>query len=59
MEITQEQYEKIADSLPRQRGNVTIDNLTMLNAMLHVLEHGCTFHSTARSSKFILTELGH
>jgi transposase len=41
MKITQQQYEKIADSFPRQRGNVKIDNLTMLNAMLHVLEHGC------------------
>lgn len=41
MKITQQQYEKIADTFPRQRGNVTIDNLTMLNAMLHVLEHGC------------------
>ena len=41
MEITQQQYEKIADIFPRQRGNVTIDNLTMLNAMLHILEHGC------------------
>jgi transposase len=41
MKITQQQYEKIADIFPRQRGNVAIDNLTMLNAMLHVLEHGC------------------
>ena len=41
MKITQQQYEKIADTFPRQRGNVTIDNLTMLNAMLHILEHGC------------------
>ncbi|MGX9727170.1 MAG: spermine/spermidine synthase domain-containing protein [Candidatus Electronema sp. VV] len=28
-------------SFLRQRGNVTIDNLTMLNAMPHVLEHTC------------------
>ncbi len=41
MQITQQQYEKTADSLPRQRGNVAIDCLTMLNAMPHVLEHGC------------------
>jgi transposase len=43
MKITQEHYEKIADIFPRQRGNVTIDNLTMLNAILHVLEHGCKY----------------
>ena len=41
MKITQEHYEKIADTFPRQRGNVTIDNLTMLNAILYILEHGC------------------
>ncbi|MGX9728461.1 MAG: hypothetical protein ACTFAK_14440 [Candidatus Electronema sp. VV] len=37
--LTQQQYEKIADSFPRQRGDVTIDNLTMLNAAAHILEH--------------------
>ena len=41
MKITQEHCEKIADTFPRQRGNVTIDNLTMLNAILYILEHGC------------------
>jgi transposase len=41
MEITQQQYEKISDIFPRQRGNVTIDNFTMLNAMLYILENGC------------------
>jgi transposase len=41
MEITSEQYEKIADSFPRQRGNVRYDNLLVLNALLHVAEHGC------------------
>jgi transposase len=41
MEITHQQYEKISDCFPRQRGNVKIDNLAALNAMLYVLEHGC------------------
>ena len=41
MKITQEHCEKIADTFSRQRGNVTIDNLTMLNAILYILEHGC------------------
>jgi transposase len=49
MKITQQQYEKIAASFPRQRGNVTIDNLTMLNAMLHVLEHGCKWRGLPNS----------
>ena len=49
MKITQRQHEKIADSFPRQRGNVTIDNLTMLNAMPHVLEHGCKWRGLPSS----------
>ncbi len=41
MEITVEQYEKIKDSLPIQRGNVPLQNLEVLNAILFVAEHGC------------------
>ena len=41
MEITAKQYEKIKDSLPIQRGNVKLENLTVLNAILYVAEQGC------------------
>ena len=41
MEITPEQYQKIKDSLPVQRGNVRLTNLNVLNALLYVAEHGC------------------
>src|ERR1035441_11104440 len=41
MEITAEQYEKIEDSLPTQRGNVRLSNLQVLNAILYVAEQGC------------------
>jgi transposase len=41
MEITEAQYQRIASSLPRQRGNVKLDNLQLLNALLYVAEHGC------------------
>jgi len=41
MEITQEQYELVADCFPVQRGNVKISNLDVLNAILYVTEHGC------------------
>ena len=41
MEITEEQYQSIASSLPRQRGNVKLQNLQLLNALLYVAEHGC------------------
>ena len=41
MEITGEQYERIKDSLPVQRGNVSLTNLQVLNAILYVTEQGC------------------
>src|SRR3954453_603625 len=41
MEITEEQYARIKDSLPVQRGNVGLSNLQLLNALLYVAEHGC------------------
>jgi transposase len=41
MEITEEQYGRIKDSLPVQRGNVSLSNLQLLNALLYVAEHGC------------------
>ena len=41
MEITEVQYRRIASSLPRQRGNVKLNNLQLLNALLYVAEQGC------------------
>ncbi len=41
MEITEAQYERVAPSLPRQRGNVRVSNRQFLNALLYVAEHGC------------------
>jgi transposase len=41
MEISSEQYERIKDSLPVQRGNVRVTNLDILNAILFVAEQGC------------------
>jgi transposase len=41
MEITEGQYALIKDSLPGQRGNVSLSNLQFLNAVLYVAEHGC------------------
>ena len=35
------QYQEIADCFPRQRGNVSMDNLSVLNAFLYVAENGC------------------
>ena len=41
MEITEEPYARIKDSLPVQRGNVSLTNLQVLNAILYVAEQGC------------------
>jgi transposase len=41
MEISEDQYTRIKDSLPVQRGNVSLSNLQFLNAVLYVAEHGC------------------
>ena len=41
MQITEEQYARIKDSLPVQRGNVSLSNLQLLNALLYVAEQGC------------------
>ena len=41
MGITAEQYQRVAHCLPVQRGNVSISNLQVLNAILYFAEHGC------------------
>ena len=41
MEITEAQYERIAPIFPVQRGNVSLSNLQVLNAILYVAEQGC------------------
>jgi transposase len=41
MELSQQQFDRIADCLPRQRGNVSLTNLQLMNALLYVVEHGC------------------
>src|SRR5678815_3441088 len=41
MEITEAQYRLIEHCLPIQRGNVSLSNLQVLNAILYVAEHGC------------------
>ncbi|KAF0812188.1 hypothetical protein IGB42_03467 [Andreprevotia sp. IGB-42] len=41
MEITSAQFAQIEHCLPRQRGNVSLTNLQVFNAILYVAEHGC------------------
>ena len=41
MEITEAQYQRIEGCFPKQRGNVSLSNLQVLNAILYVAENGC------------------
>ena len=41
MAINASQYAQIEPHLPRQRGNVSIANRNVINALLYVAEHGC------------------
>ena len=41
MKLTKEQFDKIEHCLPRQRGNVSMSNHQLLNAILYVVEQGC------------------
>jgi len=45
MEITPEQYARIAAHLPTQRGNVSHENLNVINAILFVAENGCKWRA--------------
>src|SRR5664279_1253520 len=41
MEITAAQFNRIEQFLPVQRGNVSLSNLQVVNAILYVAEQGC------------------
>ena len=45
MEINAEQFARIAQHLPRQHGNVTHENLNVINAILYVAENGCKWRA--------------
>jgi transposase len=48
VEITENQYQRIADYLPRQSGNVSFSHLQVLNAISYVAEHGCKWRRLPR-----------
>src|SRR6202165_601614 len=45
MEISEAQYRLIEHCLPTQRGNVSLSNLRVLNAILYVAENGCKWRA--------------
>src|SRR5216684_2159775 len=48
MEISEAQYRLIEHCLPTQRGNVSLSNLRVLNAILFVAEQGCKWRGLPR-----------
>ena len=45
MEINAAQFARIEQYLPRQRGNVSHENLNVINAILFVAENGCKWRA--------------
>ena len=45
MQLTREQFDLIAPLLPCQRGNVRLDNLAVVNAILFVAANGCKWRA--------------
>lgn len=45
MEISTEQFAQIEPYLPRQRDNVSHENLNVLNAILFAAENGCKWRA--------------
>src|SRR5258707_8525897 len=45
MEITADQFGRIEPFLPVQRGNVSLSNLQVVNAILYVAENGCKWRA--------------
>ena len=49
MELTQTHFEHIAHLFPKQRGNVSLNHLTVLDAILYVAEQGCKWRGLPAS----------
>ena len=49
MELTQAHLERVAHLLPKQRGNVSLSNLTVLNAILYMAEQGSAWRDLPTS----------
>jgi len=43
MKLKENQYRRIEKLLPKQRGNVKIDNRDMLNALIYRCKNGCSW----------------
>jgi transposase len=50
MKLSENQYRRIAKLLPKQRGNVKIDNRDMLNALIYRCKNGCSWRGLPKES---------
>lgn len=49
MEITPEQYERVAHCFPKARGSLSYPNLQVLNAILYIAENGAKWRGLPAS----------
>ncbi len=45
MQLSREQFEQVAPLLPRQRGNVWLDNFEVVNTILYLAANGCKWRA--------------
>ena len=45
MQLTAKRFQQIANLLPRQRGNVSVDSLRLINAILYIAANGCKWRA--------------
>ncbi|WP_373604403.1 transposase [Treponema endosymbiont of Eucomonympha sp.] len=43
--MTEEQYRRILELLPKQRGNIKTENLTVLNALVYICRNGYSWRA--------------
>jgi transposase len=48
MEVSEVRFKRIEHCLPLRRGNVSLSNRAVLNAILHVTEQGCKWRGLPR-----------
>ena len=49
MKLSENQYRQIEKLLPKQRGNVKIDNRRLLSALIYRCENGCSWRALPES----------
>jgi len=49
MKLKENQYRQIEKLLPRQRGNVKVENRSLLNALIYRCENGCPWRALPQS----------